>query len=1193
MDDTAAQGSAPPEQQQAGLSVAPTENIEGMDEEAVLNLFATAKDQDELERDIGRQADQLLNEQADERDNKRLEKTDTSKERIQGQLRKIEQRLAGPGGSATKTLLRDEKANLEAQLRSLDTDLAQIKARIAERHKDEEDIPEEEASQGRYANESRRDFLIRTGKITPFSRIPQAPRTSSNLADIMLEAEAGGDDMDDEEKEALENAAGPQSHQILRKPGFADETFDISSAADTSSDRPSKRRKLQSRREARATSNDIEDPATGDSDDAFVPDLNDLQLATLGDSDEDGADDRLMASATAPARKARRGGKSKSKKAVLEAEGEEDDLAGLDDGNEEVYRARLRTWCKKRSAARRRALNSLGPDDSIDPETNEPDEDEDEEEWYKPHPTHPDTQLDGGFRVPGDIYPSLYDYQKTGVRWLWELYSQQVGGIIGDEMGLGKTIQAISFLAGLHYSRMVTRPIIIVCPATLLKQWVNEFHRWWPPLRVSILHTSGSGMIDLGREAALEDDLEEEEWDEDRPRKSRNHKAAKGIVDRVLRNGHVLVTTYSGLQSYADLLVQVEWEYAILDEGHKIRNPNTAITIYCKELRTPNRVILSGTPMQNNLTELWSLFDFVFPMRLGTLVSFRSQFELPIRLGGYANASNLQVETAMKCAETLKETISPYLLQRWKVDVAADLPKKTERVLFCKLTALQRKAYKDFLNSEDMNSILAGRRQALYGIDILRKICNHPDLVHHKRDSKSSAYGEDIKSGKMQVVKALLEMWKKAGHKTLLFAQHRIMLDILQKLIGNMEGFNYRRMDGNTSIKDRQNMVDEFNRDPNLHVFLLTTKVGGLGVNLTGANRVIIYDPDWNPSTDVQARERAWRLGQKREVEIYRLMTAGTIEEKIYHRQVFKQILTNKVLRDPKQRQNFHLRELHDLFTLGDEATSTETGSLFKGTEIRFADKNKEKDKSRKPSIPTPPTDTDQEPTNLSTIKGLSRQENFEDGTGKTTDGQNEEGEDRVLSAIFSKSGVHSAHEHDAIVNSSTGKRKVTADPEMIQKEARRVAAQAARELQRAGEIARTIPAGVPTWTGQFGSGGRPEERSFASIRGGGRGGRGGISSSSVLSNLASRQAGPSTPGSGASTPNHQPRGREFMVLIRDFLKAQGGSCHTQMLIDHFNRYCGTPQRTAEFKEMLREIATLEQGRRGRGKWALKAQYRD
>jgi DNA excision repair protein ERCC-6 len=199
-------------------------------------------------------------------------------------------------------------------------------------------------------------------------------------------------------------------------------------------------------------------------------------------------------------------------------------------------------------------------------------------------------------------------------------------------------------------------------------------------------------------------------------------KAAKKILEKVKRNGHVLVTTYSGLQTYADFLIPTEWECAILDEGHKIRNPNTAITIHCKELRTPNRIILSGTPMQNNLTELWSLvsypeflqallsltssfkFDFVFPMRLGTLVAFRNQFEFPIKRGGYANASNLEFETAVRCAETLKDAVSPYLLQRFKVDVATDLPQKKEQVLFCKLTKQQRQAYEGFLASEDMKA---------------------------------------------------------------------------------------------------------------------------------------------------------------------------------------------------------------------------------------------------------------------------------------------------------------------------------------------------------------------------------------------------------------------------------------------------------------------------------------------------------
>lgn len=386
-----------------------------------------------------------------------------------------------------------------------------------------------------------------------------------------------------------------------------------------------------------------------------------------------------------------------------------------------------------------------------------------------------------------------------------------------------------------------------------------------------------------------EDRIEEEQlaWD-NRPQKRGSSAAAKKIVDRVVQHGHVLVTTYAGLQTYGDVLIPVNWGYAVLDEGHKIRNPNTAITVYCKELRTPNRIILSGTPMQNNLTELWSLFDFIYPMRLGTLINFRNQFEIPIRLGGYANATNLQIMTAQKCAETLKDAISPYLLQRLKADVATDLPKKSEQVLFCKLTEPQRQAYEMFLKSDEMNAILRKARQSLYGIDILRKTCNHPDLLEPQLKHKAGYYwGNPNKSGKMQVVKTLLQMWKRFGHKTLLFCQGTQMLDILETFVLRQGDIHYLRMDGKTAIKDRQTLVDQFNNDPQLDLFLLTTKVGGLGVNLTGANRVIIFDPDWNPSTDVQARERAWRLGQKREVTIYRLMTAGTIEEKIYHRQIF------------------------------------------------------------------------------------------------------------------------------------------------------------------------------------------------------------------------------------------------------------------------------------------------------------------
>jgi len=643
----------------------------------------------------------------------------------------------------------------------------------------------------------------------------------------------------------------------------------------------------------------------------------------------------------------------------------------------------------------------------------------------------------------------------------------------------------------------------------------------------------------------------------------------------------------------------------VLDEGHKIRNPNTAITIYCKELRTANRIILSGTPMQNNLVELWSLFDFVFPMRLGTLVNFRQQFEFPIRQGGYANASNLQVQTAMKCAETLKDTISPYLLQRFKADVASDLPKKSEQVLFCKLTKFQRETYESFLGSEDLNAIINGKRQVLYGVDILRKICNHPDLVEHKTLSIKPGYnyGRGAKSGKMQVVKALLELWKEQGQKTLLFAQHRIMLDILERFVKSLQGFTFRRMDGNTPIQARQGMVDEFNKNPDVHVFLLTTKVGGLGINLTGANRVIIYDPDWNPSTDVQARERAWRLGQKREVRIYRLMTAGTIEEKIYHRQLFKQFLTNKILRDPKQRQTFQMKDLHDLFTLGEaDEHVTETSELFKGTEVRFNNENNSKPSEQHTRIipnggasytSNHETDRTSPVRNMAGVVSMVPFRGEEEIERRAASGDTTNSEARVMESIFARSGVHSALEHDQIVN---GKRVIAADPRIIEKEAKKVAAEAAAELKKAGDVARTVPVGTPTWTGQFGTAGRPEQQP-SQHQGFGRA-RGGPASLSILANLRNRQAtnGPraNTPTSTASkqsTPSG-PAGTDFMKMIRDYLVVHGGKVHTQMLIDHFNRHCNTPQKTVEFKEMLKEIATLEKGSRGRGSWILKDEYK-
>ncbi|XP_050419856.1 DNA excision repair protein ERCC-6-like [Adelges cooleyi] len=517
------------------------------------------------------------------------------------------------------------------------------------------------------------------------------------------------------------------------------------------------------------------------------------------------------------------------------------------------------------------------------------------------------------FKVPKELWEKLYKYQRIGIKWLWELHQHGYGGILGDEMGLGKTIQIIVFFGALYWSRLKERRTnvrglgsnIIVCPATLLHQWVDEFHKWCPPIRVAILHETG---VFKGKPRTLIKDI----WS----------------------NKGVLVTTYSGLLTHFDDLQVFDWHYLVLDEGHKIRNPNSKITVAAKQIKSSHRIIVSGSPIQNNLKELWSLFDFIYPSVLGTLPAFIKSFSVPITQGGYANASELQVTTAYKCASMLKDTIKPYLLRRMKDDIQShiSLPDKNEQVLFCRLTEEQKTLYKNFLEHSDLiPEIINGNCKVFIGISRLRTLCNHPDLFHKNLDT--GPHGHWKKSGKMIVVEALLKLWKKQGHRVLLFTQSVKMLHIFQSFVTE-QNYSYLKLEGTTSISSRQPIINRFNQDQSIFIMILTTKVGGLGVNLIGADRVIIYDPDWNPATDLQARERAWRIGQTNPVTIYRLLTAGTIEEKMYHRQIFKQFLTNKVLVDPKQRRFFKSNYLYELFTLQDVDDNgvVETSDLFAGT---------------------------------------------------------------------------------------------------------------------------------------------------------------------------------------------------------------------------------------------------------------------
>ncbi|KAJ2595915.1 DNA repair protein rhp26 [Coemansia sp. RSA 1722] len=743
-----------------------------------------------------------------------------------------------------------------------------------------------------------------------------------------------------------------------------------------------------------------------------------------------------------------------------------------DDGNESVYQKRIFEWSVARwrarqgtgsanealaGAAESQSLNS-GPDAFVNVGGQRIPRSELIDEPYLDDPRSPDFKIKAleatkpSLRVPRQIWDKLLEYQRAALQWMFTLHQQNAGGILGDEMGLGKTVQVAAFLASMYHSRLLSKPSIIVCPATLMRQWVREIHAWWPALRVVILHNTGhamrtaasadeshsrdlmfgsaqhlstdltsslpseseaaiwdtaraanphfggsaNGAIDLNKPAVLEynsdDDYEYDaygsrirrkrrprgyvDWRKQQKKKGKlrirnagmtkasqqSLKRANALVEHVVQHGHIVIVTYSGLQMYRDVLLPHQWGYAVLDEGHMIRNPDAEATLACKRLDTRHRILVTGTPIQNNLTELWSLFDFIFPGRLGTLPVFNNQFTVPITVGGYASANSLQVRAGYRCACILRDLIDPYLLRRLKCDVACDLPQKTEQVLFCRLTPMQRRAYKMFLRSSDMERILVGKLQMLFGVDVARKICDHPDLlllstmasarnthsfasgIHAEatvaatkpsefssldsedergaddfvlgNDQLPADYGDWNKSGKLTVVRALLKLWKPEGHKVLIFCQTRQMLDILERMVSSMPDMVYRRMDGTTPVQHRTSLVDEYNRDKDIFVFLLTTRVGGLGVNLTGADRVILYSPDWNPSSDVQARERAWRLGQTRDVAIYRLMTAGTIEEKIYNRQIYKQFLSNKVLADPNQKRFFQSQSLQDLFSL-------------------------------------------------------------------------------------------------------------------------------------------------------------------------------------------------------------------------------------------------------------------------------------
>jgi len=710
------------------------------------------------------------------------------------------------------------------------------------------------------------------------------------------------------------------------------------------------------------------------------------------------------------------------------------------------------------------------------------------------------TELENGFKLPSKVWDKLYPYQQAGIKWLWELHQNSTGGILADEPGLGKTIQIICFLYGLSLTecsnvrenRKTRGPVILVCPATLMHQWVNEIDKWYPNNVVTVLHHTS-------------------------PYKGSKRK----LLDLITKLNGILITSYTTISICQDIVFNYDWHYVILDEGHKIRNPDAQATLAVKRFKTPHRLILSGSPIQNNLKELWSLFDFIYPGKLGTLPVFLEQFAVPITQGGYSNATEIQVQIAYRCATVLRDTISPYLLRRLKEDVklTLNLPNKNEQVLFCKLTECQKKVYETYLKSKDVAEIVKGSTKMFVGLINLRKISNHPDLFTNGPNATHDADSDDYfgnykRSGKMKVLNTLLKQWYKQNHKVLLFTQGKQMLNILEKYVKQKE-YTYLIMDGSTSVNQRPQLIKQFNEDPDIYIFLLTTKVGGLGVNLTGADRIIIMDPDWNPMVDLQARERSWRIGQDRQVTIYRLLTTGTVEEKIYHRQIFKQYLTNKILKNPKQRRFFKTNDLYELFTLGNDDRRTESSDIFAGTgsEVmpskKKKKKSKDKEKNKEHEFKLPPEKIEElreRAKKLSQMLANNQLNGNENSSSSSTSNDNnadkssstkkEKGaivegkrikyldrcdqyreqildedpdelgkkqDDYVLRKLFKNASLHSALQHDAIESAQSN------DFIIVENEAERVANEAIKALQRSRESCLAASTGMPNWTGHNG----------------------------------------------------------------------------------------------------------------------------
>jgi len=452
---------------------------------------------------------------------------------------------------------------------------------------------------------------------------------------------------------------------------------------------------------------------------------------------------------------------------------------------------------------------------------------------------------------------TLRSYQHAGVNWLKFLENRGFCGILADEMGLGKTIQTLAWIQlKRSFEADKNLPVLIVCPTSLVENWKEEIEKFTPNLKTVILHGP------------------------------RRHPLWKKV-----NKSDVVITSYALMRRDIEKHLEFTYSIAILDEAQHIKNRVTQNAVAAKKIKANHRLVLTGTPIENGVTDLWSIMDFLMPGYLGKHTDFRDFYELPIQNGG---------EEGEYVQAKLRRKLHPFLLRRLKKDVAKDLPPKIERIAPCNLTQDQHRVYTQLLEESkrkisdivEKDGFNKSRMEILKTLLRLRQTCCHIDLL--KLENIKSKHP----SAKMELFFELLNEALDSKHRVLVFSQFTSMLAILKKEMAERD-LPFCYLDGGT--KDRQSVVREFNKNHDIPVFLMSLKAGGTGLNLTGADMVIHFDPWWNPAVEAQATDRAHRIGQKRTVYSVKLITKGTVEEKVLAMQQRKQSVIDATLTTDEQ----------------------------------------------------------------------------------------------------------------------------------------------------------------------------------------------------------------------------------------------------------------------------------------------------